>query len=382
MLARELANNPRHPYHLVAFVDDDPYKHGRRIHGVPVVGGIASLEKLLESGAGAVILTSNRLLAGSIVAATVRLGQSVESTARAGRRAVQLSGAGRRGTTPRVRRYRGRRISVNVFALGAVRWNRAPFGETAVQSFRRGRHGPWCPAQPTRRARQARASGTTVADGYFDSRLPSDPRREVLWRTLWRAYFCHLIRADDTVLDLGAGYCHFINNVRSQRRLAVDKWPGFAAWAAPGVEARVGDIGDLAWLADGSVDFVLASNVFEHLSKDALSRLLPRLREKLASRGRLCLIQPNYRYCSKEYFDDYTHVTVFSHVSIGDLLTAHGFRVLECRPRFLPLTVKSRLPVHPALIRAYLASPIRPGAKQMLVLAAPAPVPEAGTCAE
>ena len=44
-------------------------------------------------------------------------------------------------------------------------------------------------------------------------------------------------------------------------------------------------------------------------------------------------------------------------------------RVVECKPRFLPLTIKSRLPVWPALIRAYLASPIKPLAKQMFVRA-------------
>jgi hypothetical protein len=51
----------------------------------------------------------------------------------------------------------------------------------------------------------------------------------------------------------------------------------------------------------------------------------------------------------------------------------NGFRILECRPRFLPLTIQSRLPVWPALIRAYLASPIKPLAKQMFVRAAVGP---------
>ena len=41
------------------------------------------------------------------------------------------------------------------------------------------------------------------------------------------------------------------------------------------------------------------------------------------------------------------------------------------RSRFLPLTVKSRLPVSPLLIRAYLASPVKPMGKQMLLRARP-----------
>ncbi len=69
MLARELLNNPRYSYSLVAFVDDDPYKHGRRIRGVPVVGGPGKIESLLDGGAQAVILTSTKLPAAAIQAA-------------------------------------------------------------------------------------------------------------------------------------------------------------------------------------------------------------------------------------------------------------------------------------------------------------------------
>ena len=213
--------------------------------------------------------------------------------------------------------------------------------------------------------------GASSVDAYFESRLPPDVRRTVLWRTLWDAHFRFLIGSTDTVLDLGAGYCAFINAVRAGRRLAVDQWPGFTAHAALGVETHVADLADLDWLSNGSVDFAFASNVFEHIPLAGLITILARLRPKLSARGRLCLLQPNYRFCPREYFDDYTHVTVFSHVSLQEFLVANGFRILDCRPRFLPLTLKSALPVHPVLIRAYLASPFKPLAKQMLVLAAP-----------
>ena len=58
-------------------------------------------------------------------------------------------------------------------------------------------------------------------------------------------------------------------------------------------------------------------------------------------------------------------------MSLCDFLDAHGFDVIECQPRFLPLTVKSRLPVSPALIRLYLSSPWKPLGKQMLLRARP-----------
>ena len=90
----------------------------------------------------------------------------------------------------------------------------------------------------------------------------------------------------------------------------------------------------------------------------------------LKAEGRLIVIQPNFRYASKQYFDDYTHRSTFTHVSLANLLRSKGLRMLRVEPRFLPYSMReSRLPVKPWLVRAYLRSPIRPLAGQMLLVA-------------
>ena len=133
----------------------------------------------------------------------------------------------------------------------------------------------------------------------------------------------------------------------------------------------VGPLEDLSFLDDNSVDFVFASNLFEHVSQDEFAAVLKQLRRKLRPHGSVTLLQPNYRYAFREYFDDYTHKTVYSHLSICDFLQANGYEVLTCKPRFLPLTLKSRLRVSPSLIRLYLMSPVKPLGKQMLIQAQP-----------
>jgi SAM-dependent methyltransferase len=193
----------------------------------------------------------------------------------------------------------------------------------------------------------------------------------VLWQSLWRFYFSQLIRPDDCVLDLGCGYGNFINAVRAKRRIAIDTWLEFPPLLTPGIEAVVGRVTELGFLAAGTIDFAFASNLFEHLTQADFRVVLEGLRDKLSPRGTLTILQPNYRYAYREYFDDYTHTTVYSHVSLCDFLTANGYEVIEARPRFLPLTVKSRLPVSPLLIRVYLALPFKPWGKQMLVRAKP-----------
>lgn len=210
-----------------------------------------------------------------------------------------------------------------------------------------------------------------MTSAYHDSRLTHDPKRAIVWQSLWRFHFRKLVEPDFCVLDLGCGYGDFINNVVARRRIGLDTWDGIADHLAPGVEAVVSSVTDLTPIADGSVDFAFASNLFEHISQANFAGVLAALHQKLAPGGTLNIIQPNYRYAFREYFDDYTHVAVYSHIGIADFLAAHGYEILEVQPRFLPLTVKSRLPVSPALIALYLKSPIKPMGKQMLVRARP-----------
>lgn len=214
------------------------------------------------------------------------------------------------------------------------------------------------------------ALGVT-GSGYHEVRFRPDPRRDILWRTLCRAYFRHQVPSDGTVLELGAGYCQFINNIEARRRIALDIWPGIIDCAAPGVETVVGDATGVDQFDDHSIDYVFASNLFEHMPHESFASILSVLTRKLTQRGILTILQPNYRYAYREYFDDYTHVAIYSHVSLADFLVANRFEIDSVRPRFLPLTLKSRLPVSPFLIRAYLRSPVKPFGKQMLISSRP-----------
>ena len=209
----------------------------------------------------------------------------------------------------------------------------------------------------------------TVPAGYHEARLPADARRDVLWQALWRYYFSRIVRPGDCVLDLGAGYGNFINAVVARRRIAVDAWPGFCTHLAEGVEGHVTPVTELGAVEDGSVDFAFASNLFEHLVQADLVTTLQALAPKLTATGTLTIVQPNYRYAYREYFDDFDHKAVYSHVSLRQLLESQGWDVFHVEPRFMPLTLKSSMPVRPWLIRLWLASPYKFRGKQMLLRA-------------
>jgi ubiquinone/menaquinone biosynthesis C-methylase UbiE len=204
---------------------------------------------------------------------------------------------------------------------------------------------------------------------YFSTRFGYDQHRDVVWREVCRYLQPRDIPSGGVVLELGAGHGHFINQVRGRMRHALDLSPDLPQRVAAGVEAHVGSCTSLPMFGDGSVDVVFASNLFEHLTREELAATLKEVHRVLRSGGRLVIIQPNFKFCAADSFDDYTHLQVFTHVSLADRLMADGFRILRVVARFLPFSMKSRLPKSSALVWLYLRSPFKPFGAQMLVIA-------------
>jgi SAM-dependent methyltransferase len=205
-------------------------------------------------------------------------------------------------------------------------------------------------------------------DPYFASRFTPDPARDRVWGAICR-YLQRYVPEDGTVLDLGAGYCSFVNHIRAATRHALDASPELPRHAGEGVQAHVARCEDLSAFPTGSLDAVFASNLLEHLEWPSIERTLDEVRRALKPNGRVILLQPNFRYCAGTYFDDYTHRTIFTHVGLADLLASRGFAVERVVPRFLPFSFKSRGPKWGFLVALYLRLPFRPLARQMLIVA-------------
>lgn len=211
---------------------------------------------------------------------------------------------------------------------------------------------------------------------YYSTRYSYCAGRIKVWRAV-SEYLQRYIRADrDCVVDLGAGYCDFINTINARKKIAIDIYPEGARYCGPGVEFIRSSVVDLSQLQDNSTDVIFASNILEHFSDEELDGILKAIYRILKEGGRLIIIQPNFRYCAREYFDDYTHKKAFTHHSLSDMLEARGFSPLVVCPRFLPFSFKSRVPKSYWLTRIYLRLPFRPMARQMLLVFAK----RGGTC--
>ena len=203
---------------------------------------------------------------------------------------------------------------------------------------------------------------------YEAVRYTHDPKRAAVWAAV-ASYLSKWIPSTGTTLELAAGYCDLSNAVNATRRVAIDISPSLPRHATAGVETHVGDATDLSAFDNSSVDTVLASNFFEHLSHAHVDSTLDEILRVLKPSGRVILIQPNFRLAPRRYFDDYTHRTIFTDTSLRDHVASRGFTVERVEARFRPFSMQSRLSFGYRLVPLYLRLPYRPLAGQMLVVA-------------
>lgn len=193
----------------------------------------------------------------------------------------------------------------------------------------------------------------------YDRRFAGEAAfRDAMWKVLCSRFFQRYVDRDAVVMEVGAGHCEFINNIAARRKIAVDLSMDTPNYAHPNVEVVTTSAADLRAIPDGSVDVAFASNFFEHLSRDEIVLTLRELRRTLSERGRLLVLQPNIRYCYRDYWMFFDHVTPIDDRSLVEVLQMTGFAPVHLIRRFLPFTTKGRLPSSLALLKIYLAVPL------------------------
>jgi SAM-dependent methyltransferase len=185
----------------------------------------------------------------------------------------------------------------------------------------------------------------------------SDYRTKV-WRVL-APYFGQWIPQSATVLDLGAGYCEFINNVEASTKYAMDLNPNVHRQAAPGVKVLQQDC-SLPWtLPEDALDTVFTSNFLEHLpDKAAVSTVLSQALRCLKPGGRFIALGPNIKYLGGEYWDFFDHYVALSDLSLAEALSNCNYEVERRIPRFLPYTMSHGRQYPIWTLQMYLSLPV------------------------
>ena len=197
-------------------------------------------------------------------------------------------------------------------------------------------------------------------------------QQKAFWAPICRYLESHM-PVKGATLDLGAGFCHFINNVRSTERYAVDiNEENLLRHASPEVRVITSSGHRLSRIPDSSLDNVFASNVYEHFqTREDVLESFHEVYRVLREGGRFIILQPNFAYCARQYFDFFDHRLAFTHRSMSEGLESASFKLIRVVDRFLPFTSKSRLPKATWLVELYLKIPLawRVFGVQMLIVA-------------
>lgn len=196
--------------------------------------------------------------------------------------------------------------------------------------------------------------------------------RMKVWKVLCGTFFNRFVHRDAMVLDIGAGYGEFINNVVCKGKYAMDLNPNTGKNVHSGVSFIQQDCSETWPLDDDSLDVVFTSNFFEHLpDKGTLRKTLIEARRCLKPGGKLIAMGPNIKYVPGAYWDFWDHFLCLTDLSLSEALMNNGYDIEKRIPRFLPYTMVNQPQYPVGLLRIYLSFPIlwRIFGKQFLVVA-------------
>ena len=208
-----------------------------------------------------------------------------------------------------------------------------------------------------------------IYENRFDGRLKY---RKKVWSILIRDYFQQYIDSGGAVLDLGSGYCEFINQIKCAKKYALDLNPKTGVRAGKDVKVILQDCLEPWSIESDSIDVVFTSNFFEHLpDKQRLANLLEKVKNCLKVGGRLIAMGPNIKYAPGSYWDFWDHYIPLTENSLSEALVHAGFTIEKSISKFTPFTMAKGIQYPMFFVAAYLRFPLfwRFFGKQFVVIA-------------
>lgn len=190
--------------------------------------------------------------------------------------------------------------------------------------------------------------------------------KQQLWKTLCREFFQNFISSEDTVVDMGAGFCEFVNSINAKKKIAIDRL-SIVRFA----EKDVKILKTAEEIEPNSINVVFMSNFLEHLLHiEDVFAAFREVQRMLMQGGKIIIIGPNMRFAYRDYWNFIDHRLALSDLSIEEVLNTLDFKIIKKIPRFLPFSTKSKYPKWNWLVWIYLKVPFlwRFFGKQYLII--------------
>ena len=189
-------------------------------------------------------------------------------------------------------------------------------------------------------------------EARFDEREIS--AKDAVWHEIV-GVLLRYVDLDQPVLDLGCDRGHFIRWVKATERWATDvrDMRDVLPRDVHFVQASGLDLGNV--IPPGHFGTIFMSNYLEHLqSSDQVIDQMRIAADLLRPRGRVIVLQPNIRLVGPRYWDFIDHRVALTERSLLEAAELANLTTIDLITRFLPYSIKGRLPTAPALVRAYL----------------------------
>lgn len=192
----------------------------------------------------------------------------------------------------------------------------------------------------------------------YKTRFNDVEERKIIWKVLVTDFFQQFVKKDNIVLDVACGYGEFINQINCGKKYAIDLNPDTTKYLNKNITFYSQSSTKMKSIKNNLIDKIFVSNFFEHIKREDIVETIKEFKRTLKSGGEVLILQPNIRFCTKDYWMFFDHVTPIDDRALEEIFSSYNFRLKRRILRFLPYTTKSKLPKSPLLVKFYLKLPI------------------------
>jgi ubiquinone/menaquinone biosynthesis C-methylase UbiE len=187
----------------------------------------------------------------------------------------------------------------------------------------------------------------------YNKRFRNIGKRTKVWRILVDLFFYKFISKSDTVLDIGGGYCEFINSIKCKKKYVLDINSDVKKYANKDVVVLIASSTKIP-LAHEKIDKIFISNFFEHITREDIIKTIIEMRRVLKKNGEIITMHPNIRFLQKDFWRFFDHITPIDDRALEEIFSVYDFSVEKKILRFLPYTMSGGKNTPLTFVKIYL----------------------------
>jgi ubiquinone/menaquinone biosynthesis C-methylase UbiE len=191
----------------------------------------------------------------------------------------------------------------------------------------------------------------------YNKRFGNTAKRTRVWKVLVKYFFLKYFKENDTVLDIGGGYCEFINSIKCKKKYVLDINPDIKKYANRDVTVLLAKSTKIP-LKKETVDKIFISNFFEHITREDIIKTIIEMKRVLRKDGEIVTMHPNIRFLQKDFWRFFDHITPIDDRALEEIFAIYDFLLEKKILKFLPYTMSGERSTPLVLLKIYLHFPI------------------------